>query len=132
MTSIQIVALYAGINFLLLPLLMFRVGKVRMATKTSIGDGGDAVLLQRIRAHANFTETTPFALIGMIVLALLGGTPALLLHILGSGFTFGRIAHAHGMAQNKAAGKGRTLGAVLSLLTFVVMGGYCLYRAFTG
>ncbi len=132
MTSLQIVALYSGINLIILPILMFRVGQVRIATKTSLGNGEDFSLLARVRAHANFTETTPFALIGLLLMSQMSGTPAWLLHALGGGFTFGRMAHAHGMAQDKALGKGRTIGAALSLLTFLVMGGYLLYRAFTG
>lgn len=132
MTSLQIVALYAGINLILLPILMFRVGQKRISTKTSLGNGEDFGLLARVRAHANFAETTPFALIGLYLVSLFAGTPAWLLHALGGGFTFGRLAHAHGMAQDKALGMGRTIGASLSLLTFLVMGGYLLYRAFTG
>lgn len=132
MTSIQIVALYAGLNLLLLPVLMMRVGNQRVKQKVSTGDGGNQDLFHRIRAHANFTETAPFALIGLYLVSLFSGTPAWLLHLLGGGFTFGRIAHAHGMAQENALGKGRTLGAVLSLLSFIVMGGYLLFKAFTG
>ena len=132
MTPLQIVALYAGINLIVLPILMYRVGQKRISTKTSLGQGDDFTLLSRIRAHANFAETTPFALIGLLMMAQFAGVPAWLMHALGGGFTFGRLAHAHGMAQDKALGKGRTVGAVLSLLTFLVMGGYLLYRTFTG
>ena len=131
MTHIQIVALYAGINLLLLPVLMYRVGQQRIATKTSLGDGGHETLFQRIRAHANFTETTPFALIGLLILSNLSA-PVLLMHILGGGFTLGRIAHAHGMAQAGATGKGRTIGAILAFLSFIIMGVYLLFRAFAG
>ena len=132
MTNLQIVALYAGINLIVLPILMYRVGQLRMSTKTSLGEGDDFNLLSRIRAHANFTENTPLALIGLFIMAQLGGVPAWLMHALGGGFTFGRLAHAHGMAQDKALGKGRTVGAALSLLIFLVMGGYLIFRAFTG
>lgn len=132
MTPLQITALYAGINLIILPILMYRVGQKRMSTKTSIGQGDDFGLLARIRAHANFAETTPFALIGLLMMAQFSGVPTWLMHALGGGFTFGRLAHAHGMTQENALGKGRTVGAVLSLLTFLVMGGYLLYRAFTG
>ena len=131
MTQMQIAALYIGLNLLLLPVLMYRVGQQRIATKTSLGDGDSPPLLQRIRAHANFTETTPFALIGLLALASFN-SPVWLMHVLGGGFTFGRLAHAHGMAQKNALGKGRTLGALLSLLTFLIMGAYLLYKAFTG
>jgi len=132
MPSLSIVALYTGINLLLLPLLMLRVGQQRINSKTSLGTGDDISLLQRIRAHANFTETAPFALIGLFLMAQpIFDAPGWLLHILGGGFTFGRIAHAHGMAQEKALGKGRTIGALLSLLTFVIMGAFLIYKAFT-
>ncbi len=129
MTSIQIVALYAGIILILLPILMLRVGGQRVKQKISLGDGDNPDLLKRIRAHANFIETTPFALIGLLILAQFS-VPAWLLHVFGGGFTIGRIAHAHGMAQNKAAGAGRTIGAILSLLVFFGIGGYLLSLAF--
>ena len=51
MTSLQIVALYAGLNLLLMPILMYRVGLARQAAKVNLGDGGDQNLLQRIRAE---------------------------------------------------------------------------------
>lgn len=129
MTLFQIVALYVALNLLLLPVLMLRVGNIRIKEKIGLGDGGNASLLARIRAHANFTETTPFALIGLFALAGLSA-PALMLHIFGAGFTIGRVAHAHGMAGKDANGKGRTLGALLSLLTFLGMAGCLLYLIF--
>lgn len=131
MTLFQICALYIGLNLLILPVLMMRVGQVRMAKKVNLGDGGDSGLFARIRAHANFTETTPFALIGLIGLAMMSA-PSILLHIFGAGFTIGRLAHAHGMAAKNAAGQGRVVGALLSLLTFVGMGAFLIYKAFTG
>ncbi len=131
MTLFEIVALYVALNLLLLPVLMLRVGQTRMSSKVSLGDGGDSSLLARIRAHANFTETAPFALIGLISLASLQAAP-LVLHIFGAGFTFGRIAHAHGMAQKDALGRGRTIGALLSLLTFVGMALTLIYLIIAG
>ncbi len=131
MTLFQIVALYVALNLILLPILMLRVGQKRISEKVSLGDGGNTSLLARVRAHANFTETTPFALIGLFSLAMLSA-PSVMLHIFGAGFTFGRIAHAHGMAGLGANGKGRTIGAVLSLLTFLGMAICLLYLTFAG
>lgn len=131
MELFEIAALYIALNLLLAPVLMMRVGKVRVASKVSLGDGGDAKLLSRIRAHANFTETAPFALIGLLALAHLDAN-AVALHVIGAGFTFGRIAHAHGMAQDNSLGKGRTIGALLSLLTFLGIAFYALYLIFVG
>lgn len=131
MTLFQIVGLYAALNLILLAVLMLRVGQVRMKEKVSLGDGDNPALFARIRAHGNFTETAPFALIGLFALAGLGAAP-LALHIFGAGFTFGRVAHAHGMAAKNAAGGGRTVGALLSMLTFLGIAFYSLYLIFAG
>lgn len=131
MTLFEIIGFYIALNLLLAPVLMFRVGQKRISQKILLGDGGDALLLARIRAHGNYIETAPLALIGLIGLAILSA-PALLLHIFGAMFTFGRIAHAHGMAQKGALGKGRTFGTVLTILTYVGMGIYLLYKVVLG
>jgi len=132
MLSMLIVALYVGLNLILLCVLTMRVGQVRQSTKTSPGDGGHPVLFTRIRAHANYIENAPFALIGLLIVAQpIFAAPAWLLHALGGGFTFGRIAHAHGMAQKDAGGIGRVIGTLLSLVIFLVMGGFLLYKVFT-
>ena len=130
MTTFQIVALYVALNLILLPILMYRVGQIRIKEKISLGDGNSPALLARIRAHGNFIETAPFALIGLIVLAMMNAHP-IALHTLGAGFFIGRLAHAHGMAQKDAIGSGRTVGAVLSLLTFLGTAFYLLYLIFS-
>ena len=131
MTNFEIAGLYIAINLVLLSVLMLRVGQVRMSKKVSLGDGGDSELFARIRAHANFTETTPFALVGLLALAGLGAA-GIAMHIFGAAFTIGRIAHAQGMAAKDSLGGGRTLGALLSLLTFLGMAGYMFYLIFVG
>lgn len=131
MTGIQIVALYVALNLILLAILTMRVGNVRMKEKVNLGDGGNVFLNTRIRAHGNYIENAPFALIGLI--ALLGlSAPNLMLHIFGGAFTFGRVAHAHGMAKGNAEGMGRVVGAILSLFTFLGMAGCLLFLIFTG
>lgn len=130
MTSFQIVALYVALNLILLPILMYRVGQIRMKEKINLGDGDNPALLARIRAHGNFIETAPFALIGLFALAMLSAHP-IALHLFGAGFFIGRIAHAHGMAQTGANGTGRSIGIVLSLLTFFGTAFYLLFLIFT-
>jgi len=58
MTTFQIVAFYVALNMLLNIILMYRVGQVRIKEKISLGDGGSTALIARMRAHANFSETT--------------------------------------------------------------------------
>lgn len=129
MTLFQIVALYIALNLILAPLLMFRVGQVRLGKKINLGDGGDDLMLSRIRAHGNFTENAPLALLGLIGLAMLSAHP-IALHIFGAAFFIGRILHAMGMAGS--FGQGRLVGTLLTLLTFLGQAAYLLFLIFTG
>jgi len=130
MTTFQIVAFYMALNLILACILILRVGTQRTDKKVSLGDGGDNLLLSRIRAHANFTENAPLALIGLIGLAMMNGH-VLALHIFGAGFFFGRLLHAQGMGGKNALGKGRMFGALLTLLTLLGQALYLLYLVFT-
>lgn len=130
MTAFQIIALYTALNLILVCALMLRVGSQRIGKKVSLGDGGDSHLIARIRAHGNFIETAPLALIGLIALAFMNA-PTLALHIFGATFFIGRILHAHGMEQKDSLGKGRTVGASLTLLTFLGQALFLLYLVFT-
>ena len=130
MTSFQIVALYLALNLILVCVLMMRVGSQRMNKKVNIGDGGDSDLQARIRAHGNYTENAPLALLGLIVLAMMNAHSTAL-HIFGSAFLIGRILHAHGMAQKGANGKGRGIGMMLTMLALLGPAFYLLYLVFT-
>ncbi len=131
MTLFEIVGLYTALNLILAPILMFRVGQARMKEKVSLGDGNNDFVLSRIRAHGNFIENAPLFLVGLLVLAGLSAVPVML-HILGGAFTFGRVAHAHGMTGPNALGKGRTIGTLLSVLSYFIMALYILYLVLIG
>ncbi|NNC37984.1 MAG: hypothetical protein HKO02_11040 [Hyphomonadaceae bacterium] len=131
MTLFEIVGLYVALNLLLHIFLMLQVGNQRMKSKVSLGDGGDATLLGKIRAQGNFVENAPKVLIALIVMASLSASP-LALHIVGAGFTIGRLFHAHGITRPGHAGKGRTIGAILTVVTIVYAAVYILLRIFTG
>lgn len=130
MTLFQIVALYVALHLLCAPVLMMRIGKIRLSKQISLGDGGNANLNARIRTHGNYIENTPLALIGLFALAMLSASP-IALHIFGAGFLLGRLLHAHGMAQPKSAGKTRLIGMILTLLSFFGMSIYLLILIFT-
>ena len=130
MTTFQIVALYVALHLILAPILMFRVGQVRIKEKISIGDGDNPALFARIRAHGNYVETAPFALIGLFALAMMGAH-SIALHIFGAVFFIGRLCHAHGMDQKGSNGKGRVIGMMMTLFTFFGTAAYLLYLIFT-
>ena len=77
--------------------LSWRVVQVRQSAKVSLGDGGDARLLQRIRAHANFAEYVPICLVLIFVIenSLEVSPPAL--WAAGLALVGVRASHAYGM-----------------------------------
>ena len=107
--------------------LAIRVGQVRTKEKVSIGDGGNENVIRRMRAHANFTEFTPFILILIALIELATGTSTWL-WIISSLFLVGRLLHAFGMDGFMP---GRMIGTIVTMLSLLGLGGYALYVAHT-
>ena len=97
--------------------LMIRVGQVRNSEGVSVGDGGNDKVIRRMRAHANFVETMPFALALIAAIEIAGKGSVWLPYVAGL-FVLGRIAHAFGMDES-GFGKGRLIGTMITLLTFL-------------
>jgi hypothetical protein len=95
--------------------LWFRVSGVRSATGISFGDGGNALLLQRMRQHGNCAEWSSFVLI-LMMLAEGMGTPAMWLHISGALLVVGRLAHPFGLRADTAGHPLRYVGNGTNLL----------------
>ncbi len=96
-------------------ILWFRVSAVRSATGVSFGDGGNILLLQRLRQHGNCAEWSSFVLI-LMILAEGMSTPGEWLHISGALLLVGRIAHPFGLKSNTAAHPLRYVGNGTNLL----------------
>lgn len=120
MTAIQAAALYSALNIFILLLLGLGTGLARGKHKVNFGHGGVPDMELRIRAHANAAEWIPAALVGLVLLALLQA-PVMLLHALGITLTVARIAHGMTMGLGKQRGFGRTLGALLTALVYLVL-----------
>jgi len=88
-----------GLCGLLYLILSLRVVAVRRSAGVSLGDGGDAELLARIRAHANFAEYVPLCLILIAAIELSDQTTPPGLWLAGLALVVVRIAHALGMAR---------------------------------
>ncbi len=70
-----ITPIYAGLLTLLFVALSVRVIGGRRMAGVGLGDGGNRLLLRKTRAHGNFAEYVPFALI-LMALAELQPAPA--------------------------------------------------------
>ena len=119
MTAMQVVGLYGALLTLLAAVIMGFTGYARSKAKVAVGDGGDENLLKAMRSHANFVESTPLALVGLVLLASLQAS-TLLLHIAGALFVAGRLLHFLGMGVGVLP-VGRVMGAIATQLTFLMI-----------
>ncbi len=123
-----IVALYAGLLGLLYMLLAANVIRIRRADSVSLGDGGNPLLERRIRAHGNFAEYTPIALV-LIALAEAGGGPSWLIHGLGIALVIGRVMHAVALTSLTPRSVARVGGMVATLNVIGIAAAACLVIA---
>jgi uncharacterized protein len=129
MTVPMVTAAYAALLGLLAAILTVRVIVNRVRLKVSTGDGGKAELAQAIRAHANFAEQAPFALL-LIAFAEAGGAHRFVIYGLGAALVVARLASAWGLSHSLGVSPGRQAGAGLTILIVVATSLLILYRSF--
>ena len=123
--ALPVTILYGGLlGAMVFPMTIF-VGLRRFKTHTSLGDGGDETLIRRMRAHGNFVETVPMALILMMLVELSGGS-ADLVHGLGIALVVGRVLHyftliLKPMAPTRALGMFLTMGSIIVSSAWLLM-----------
>ncbi|UPT64304.1 MAG: MAPEG family protein [Hyphomonadaceae bacterium JAD_PAG50586_4] len=123
MLRLEIAALYAGVNILILLVLAVLVVAGRRKHKITLGDGGNSDFNRAVRAHANAAEYIPAGLVGIVVLALMEpASPLWLLHAAGISLTVGRILHGLGLHAG-TLNFGRMFGMVLTWLSYLLIGG---------
>lgn len=125
---LEIAALYAGVNILLLLVLAYLVVAGRQKHKITLGDGGNQDFQRAARAHANAAEYIPAGLVGIVLLALFEGSPVWLLHSCGISLTLGRIFHGIGL-HTGILNTGRLAGTALTWLAYLLIGGGLIHAA---
>jgi len=108
-TTLCLTAAALVINFWL----GMRIGKLRHAHGVSVGDGGNELIMRRMRAQLNFVEQTPLILLGIGLVELAGKGGAWLAPA-GAVFMLGRVAHGIGMDGKFQAG--RMIGTLTAML----------------
>ena len=124
MNTIHLTLLFAGLRALLQCALTVLVIVRRVQAKVNLLDGGDTPLLRRIRAHGNFTETAPLALI-LLALLELRGLPPGWLWTMGSCLLVGRLLHAMSLLTENLMWS-RLAGMALALAVLSVGGVLCI------
>lgn len=112
-----ITAAYAGVFGLLYLVLSGWVIGGRVSFRVLHGDGGQAGLGKRIRAHANFNEYVPLVLL-LAGLLEARGTAHAIVHALLAPLLLARVAHPVGMMAREMSplqGICRGIGTVVTL-----------------
>jgi len=127
---VHVTAFFAGILAIAYIALAFIVIRGRYAGRVAIGDGGDKIMERKIRAHANFAEYVPMALI-LMGFNEINGSSHFLLGLLGTALLAGRCSHAYSLivAEVKQGNEFRfRMGGMI--ITFAVMGILALMAIF--
>ena len=125
----MVTTLYAGLLGLIYLALSAYVICGRWKHKVNIGNGNHENLEKRIRAHSNFIEYVPIALI-LIFLAEIEGASEILIHILGLMLVVGRSIHPFGLIRVVGLSIGRTGGMILTLSAILIAALYCIQSFF--
>lgn len=124
----HVTALYAALLTPTFLVLSLRVIRGRRAGRKALGTSGDAPLLRRTRAHANFSEYVPYTLL-LIGLAENIGTPKWLIHLSGVILLIGRNIHAYGVSQEPETFKYRVWGTTMTFMAISTAGLLCFIGA---
>ena len=116
---------------LIASVLAYQAGSMRPKTGISIGDGGNVELLEKMRRHANFTESVPLALILMAAIEI-DGASAGLIHGLGIALVVCRIAHPIGLHHDNISHPARAIGAGGTLLVTLIAAGTAIWQFVQG
>lgn len=97
---------------------------LRVKSGVLLGDEGNPTMRARMRAHANFTEYVPLALILMTLIEMMGGKGTAL-WLIGSLLVLGRLLHPLGLERGgtnplRAIGILLTLGCTAALVAWAV------------
>ena len=123
---VSITLFYAALLALVLIALSVRIVLLRRKHRIGIGVGEVRALERAVRAHGNFCEYVPIALILLLLLDLAPAVSDGVIHIFGCMLLVGRILHAIGLNQSAGTSIGRFLGTVLTWLMIVLSAFYGL------
>lgn len=126
--TLQVTTLLAGVFALLMVPLSLQVSMRRIKLGgVSSGSASDEILRRRIRAHGNFIEYAPTALIAVGLIEFGGGSRSLVVG-LAIAFCLSRVIHAIGMLYSSTP----TLRAAAMLVqhaAFLVAGVWLVLKA---
>lgn len=110
--------LYTAFIALVFVFLSVRTLRLRHRFSVAIGGGEQPLLVRAARAHANFAEYVPIALL-LIYFLELGIGPGLWIHALCGLLVAGRLVHAFGISQVEENYSYRVAGMALTFTVII-------------
>jgi len=123
--AVKVVYLYAAVLALIFIVLSVRTIRLRGRLRIAIGDAGNASMQRAMRAHSNFAEYVPLALLLQFFVESSGASPAVL-HGMGACLVVGRVSHAIGVSQVREPRGFRLVGMLLTIAAIVSASIYLL------
>ena len=120
MSTLPVTSLVAGIFALLIVPLAFQVSLRRIKLKTTFGDADDETLRRRIRAHGNFIEYAPLAVVALGLIEYRGASASFVWWLAGA-FVASRVIHALGMLYTSTPTI-RAIAMVVNYFAFISAG----------
>jgi uncharacterized protein len=122
--------LYASLLVLWFVVLSARVVNIRRRG-IIFGDNGDVVVTRVVRAHANFAEYVPLALLLMGFLEV-SRFSIYILHALGLTLLIARLIHGCALSFGWQMRSGRVAGSALTFIVLLIEAFLCLYQGLRG
>ena len=115
--ALTITMFYAGLLALVYLALSVQVVRLRRSLQVGLGSGGHETLDRSVRAHANFGEYVPLAVLILALLEAGTAAPSWLVHALGLMLLVGRVMHGFvGVNRRSGYSPGRFWGTSLTWL----------------
>jgi uncharacterized protein len=100
----------------------------RVRLKVEWGDGGNPDMAQAVRAHANFSEHVPMALLAIGASEIAGASRALVIGLAAS-LIAARVLSAYGLTRSLGPSLARQAGASITIAVMIVAGIAALLQA---
>jgi uncharacterized membrane protein YecN with MAPEG domain len=123
--SFAITALFAGLLTLMMVPLSLQVSLRRAGLNSTFGDADDETLRRRIRAHGNFIEYVPTALIALGLVEWTGAPPVFVWG-LGIALVVARMLHSWGMLYTSTPAL-RAIAMVTQHTMFLAAGAWLVW-----
>lgn len=127
-SSNLVTPIYASLIALLFVALSVRTLRLRRRFAVAVGPGGEPELERAIRAHGNFAEYVPIALL-LIYFLEIGSEQTLWIHVLGASLLIGRMVHAYGISRVRENLAFRVFGMAITFTVIVGAAVALLVRA---